>query len=87
MAKETLYLVRLGRETHLLKIADVSEENNSGERKYRLRIPANHEGEGKTICGSSEMEAALCGAEFLLSRSKRHAGELASGDSRTATVH
>jgi len=74
---ESVYSVRLGLRTHFLTIEELSAENGRSGRKYMVQIPANPEGEGKTICGSSELEAALNGAEFLLHRAKRHAETMA----------
>lgn len=88
MHKNALYIVRLGPKTHFLRIEDVSEENDGLEQKYRLRIAPSDEGEGKTIRSSSELDAALCGAEFLLNRTQRHAEKiLLSGGPKASRVH
>lgn len=88
MHKNALYIVRLGPKTHFLRIEDLSGENESLEQKYRLRIAPSDEGEGKTIRSSSELDAALCGAEFLLNRTRRHAEKiLLSGGPKASRVH
>ena len=84
--KNSRYVVRLKSETHVLAIEEVSAESNPRERRYRLHIPANHEGEGKTISSSSELDAALCGAEFLVTRAKRYADKLANRIAQDAFV-
>ncbi|GAC1639034.1 MAG: hypothetical protein NVS9B14_19940 [Candidatus Acidiferrum sp.] len=85
--KDSVYIVRLGPETHFLEIEGVSPENGDRGPQYRLQIPANHEGEGKIISSSSELGAALSAAEFLLDRTRRHAARLTNGDSMNFFVH
>jgi hypothetical protein len=68
--KESVYLVQLGPQTHVLRIEELAEEGESWGRKYRLQLPAEGGGETKTIYSSSEMEVALCAAEFLIWRGR-----------------
>lgn len=65
---ESLYLIQLGIRTHVLKIEELTDESEFRERKFRLCIPSDGCGAGKTICSSSEMEVALQAAEFLMWR-------------------
>ena len=86
IVRESVYVVRLGPQTHSLRIEELRGEGEFCEKKYRLRIPANRDGEGKTISTSSELEAALCGAEFLLFRAALRSNPSANSLSKSTFV-
>lgn len=85
--RESIYLVRLGTDTHILRVEELTQTGGSRDGRYRLRIPTNKDGEGKTITTSSELETALCGAEFLLGRAKRRDNPLNAEYSGILPVH
>jgi hypothetical protein len=64
--RESKYLVYIGNHTYLLRIEELVSGPALWGGKFRLQLCADRERQPKTIYGSSELEVAERGAEYLV---------------------